>query len=190
MQRTGHLIAERSARYATVADFLEIYNDEMDSLYLLSILLTADIEKAEECFVSALQECLNGMDVFFERAHSWARREVMKRAIQLIMPGPESVCSLPSIGSEWRSAEGMKDMIGVMLDLGPFERFVFVMSLLEGVVDEECSVLLNCTTRDIKTSRAHALKRLSSGESGCDPIVESLRAWQTIQANRNRPTSS
>ena len=64
MQRAGHLIAERSARYATVADFLEIYNDEMDSLYLLSILLTADIEKAEECFVSALQECLNGMDVF------------------------------------------------------------------------------------------------------------------------------
>jgi hypothetical protein len=162
----------------------------MDSLYLLSILLTAEIEKAEECFVSALQECLYGMDVFLERAHSRARREVMKRAIQLIMPSPESVCSLPSIGSEWRSVEGMKDMIGAMLNLGPFERFVFVMSLLEGLVDEECSVLLSCTIRDIKTSRAHALKSLSSGEGGSDPIVESLRVWQTIQANRNRPTSS
>ena len=190
MQRTGHFIAVRSARYAAVADFLEIYKEEMDSLYLLSILLTADIEKAEECFVGALQECINGMDVFLERAHSWARREVIKRAIQLIMPSPDSVYSLPYIGSEWPSVRGTKDMIGAMLDLDPFERFVFVMSVLERVAVEECAILLSCTTRDIKTSRAHALKRLSSDESGCGLSVESLQVWQTIQGNRNRPTSS
>ncbi len=190
MPRTAHVKQERSARYATVADFLRIYYEEMDSLYLLSILLTADIVKAEECFDSALQECLHGMDVFLERAHSWARREIIKHAIQLVMPMPESVASLPSIVTEWRSARAMKDMIGAILGLGAFERFVFVISLLEGVADEECSALLSCTTRDIKTSRAQALSRLSLGTSSCDPSAEALQVWRTMQAHRNGPTSA
>jgi hypothetical protein len=190
MSGTEHVNAEKAARYATATDFMEIYNQEMDSLYLLSILLTVDIEKAEECFVSALRECLHGRDVFLERAHSWARREVIKRAIQLVMPMPESIHSLPSIGSECRSAPAMKDMIGAMLGFGTFERFVFVISLLEGVADEECAALLSCTIRDIKLSRAHALKRLSNGDSSCDSSADALQIWQTLQAHRNGPTSA
>lgn len=190
MPRTAHIKAERSARYATVADFQRIYNEEMDSLFLLSILLTADIVNAQECLVSALQECLHGMDVFLERAHSWARRGIIKRAIQLVMPMPESVDSLPSIDSGWRSAKTMKDMIGGMLCLGAFERFVFVISLLEGVADEECSALLSCTTRDIKASRAHALKRLSDGDSTDGSSAEALQVWWTSQTHRNGGTSA
>jgi hypothetical protein len=38
--------------YATSADFGQIFHDEMEGLYLLSFLLTADREKAEQCFVS------------------------------------------------------------------------------------------------------------------------------------------
>jgi hypothetical protein len=38
--------------YASSGDFCRIFHEELDSLYLLSLLLTADGEKAEHCFVS------------------------------------------------------------------------------------------------------------------------------------------
>lgn len=164
--RTAHIVREGKVRYASVPDFVEIYNEETDRLYLLSILLTADIGKAEHCFVGAFHECVHGLDVFFDWARPWTRRAIIKRAIQLILPQPESVASLPSICLDWRSVPGTNDII---VALGAFERFVFVMSLLEGQSDEECSTLLGCTRRQIKLSRARALARLSNRSDSCDP---------------------
>jgi hypothetical protein len=50
-------IAEGGATpYAAAADFGEVFTEEMHSLYLLSFLLTADKDKAEQCFIGALGE--------------------------------------------------------------------------------------------------------------------------------------
>jgi DNA-directed RNA polymerase specialized sigma24 family protein len=114
------------------------------------------------------------MDVFIDWAHSWARREIIKHAIRLVMPFPESVDCLPSIEPEWGSTAGMNDITSAVFAMGAFERFVFVMSLLERLSDEECSVLLGCAKWDIKTSRIRALKRLSRVASGWDPSVEAF----------------
>ena len=38
--------------YASNDDFCRIFNEETDSLYQLSFLLTADRDKAQQCFVS------------------------------------------------------------------------------------------------------------------------------------------
>jgi hypothetical protein len=171
MPTKASFIKCRRAEYATIADFQDIYQEEMDGLYVLSVILTGDVEKAEQCFVSALQECLHGMDVFIEWARSWARRAIIKHAIRLIVPLPESVDSLPSLGPLGSSAPGMNDMAGAVFAMGAFERFVFVMSLLERLSDEECSVLLGCAKWDIKTSRVRALQRLSNFSGGCDQLV-------------------
>jgi hypothetical protein len=40
--------------YAAAADFGEVFTEEMHSLYLLSFLLTADKDKAEQCIVGGL----------------------------------------------------------------------------------------------------------------------------------------
>jgi hypothetical protein len=189
MQRRTQFIGERSLNYATVADFFQIYNEEMDSLYLLSVLLTADIEKAEQCFVDGMQECLHGMDVFIEWACSSARRTIIKHAIQIILPVPERADSHSSVSLEWHPAPGMNNVIGAILALGAFERFVFVMSLLERQSDEDCSAFLGCRRQDVKSARARALKCLSHIDSGCDPSEEALQVWRTIQAQRNIPTS-
>ena len=45
---------------------------ENDSLHRLSLLLAADRQKAEQCFVSGLKELVNGSPVFKEWARSWA----------------------------------------------------------------------------------------------------------------------
>ena len=60
--------------YASSGDFRRIFHEETDSLYRLSFLLTADREKAEQCFVSGFEDSVKGRPVFKEWARSWARR--------------------------------------------------------------------------------------------------------------------
>jgi len=60
----------------------------MNGLYLLSLLLTADREKAEQCFVSGLEDAVDGNPVFKEWARSWARRVIIQNAVRVINPRP------------------------------------------------------------------------------------------------------
>ena len=46
--------------------------------------------------------------------------------------------------------------------LNSFERFVFVMSILEKYSAQECSLLLRCSRRDVISARATAVRLLGS----------------------------
>ena len=50
--------------------------------------------------------------------------------------------------------------ITVVLELEPFDRFVYVMSVLEGYSDEDCSVLLGFALRDVITARLRGLQQI------------------------------
>ncbi|MGB8911275.1 MAG: hypothetical protein WCC85_03320 [Candidatus Sulfotelmatobacter sp.] len=47
-----------------------------------------------------------------------------------------------------------------IVDLPAFERFAFVMSVLERYSDQECSLLLGCVRADVAAARTRALERL------------------------------
>jgi hypothetical protein len=47
-------------------------------------------------------------------------------------------------------------------ELPAFERFVFVISVLERYSDQECSLLLNCTRGDVIAARTRALQQIST----------------------------
>jgi hypothetical protein len=185
MLRTKLIDSERATRCATVANFFEIYNEEMNSLLLLSIVLTADPEKAEQCFVSGLEESIHRIDVFMEWARLWARRAIIKQAIKLINPVPATPKPQSLTGVQWHSTPAHGNFIGALFTLGAFERFVFVMSLLERQSDEDCSALLSCSQSDIESARAQALKSLPDSTSGCNPRKEALQAWRMIRAQQN-----
>src|ERR1700719_5195475 len=76
------------APYASKADFGQIFHEDMKELYLLSFLLTADRRKAEQCFVSGLEDAVEGNPVFKEWARSWARRAIIQNAVRAINPWP------------------------------------------------------------------------------------------------------
>lgn len=57
------------------------------------------------------------------------------------------------------------DPFATILLLDPFERFVFVISILEGQSDAECANLLRCSRRDVMIARVLALKRQSSTDA-------------------------
>ena len=53
----------RPKPYASSDDFRRVFDEDMNSLYLLSFLLTADREKAEQCFVSGLEDAVEGLSL-------------------------------------------------------------------------------------------------------------------------------
>jgi hypothetical protein len=67
MRGLRHSADDRAKSYATATDFVDTFIQEMDSLYQLSLLLTADTGKAERCFVCAIKDCVDGAGV--ERPH-------------------------------------------------------------------------------------------------------------------------
>lgn len=152
------------AHYASSGDFRRIFYEETDSLYWLSFLLTADREKAERCFVSGLEDSVKGSSVFKEWARSWARRAIIQNAVRVINPHPMEEHARFNFNRDGeRPAREQAEIAAVLkavLDLEPFERFVYVMSVLEHYSDQDCSVLLGCTRRDVIAGRIRALQQV------------------------------
>jgi len=147
--------------YATGADFCRIFHEGMSSLYLLSLLLTGDPEEAEMCFVRSLEDCAGGPQVFKEWAWSWARRTVMQHAIRLKAPQAMATNQIST-----PAAYGGVPMVSVeiarVMDLPAFDRFAFVLSILERLSDQECSLLLSCSRREVKPGRTRGLTQLAN----------------------------
>jgi len=153
-----------AALYATCADFCRIFAEDMKDLYLLALVLTADSEKAEQCFVSGLDDCTSGNQVFKEWARSWARRVVIKRAIRLIAPQPEGAARKAAQVPNNGRAVRVPTEVSAVLDLPAFERFAFVMSVLERYSDLDCALLLGCTRESLIQARLRAFERISDIE--------------------------
>jgi hypothetical protein len=147
-------------------DFCRIFAEDQTALYLLSLVLTADSEKAEQCFVAGLEDSIHGNPVFKEWARSWSKRTIIKNAIRMISPAPEQINPARHASEQGALGAGIGGLLTNVLQLVPFERFVFVMSALEGYSLQECSTLLNCTKRDAVKGRARAMQHLALAESG------------------------
>ena len=98
----------------------------MNRLYLLSYLLTGDREKAEQCFVSGLEDAVGSNPVFKEWARSWARRVIIQNAVRLINPraaGKDGRSRSVSVdtGDKMITAEPQAE-IAAVLALEPFEQ--------------------------------------------------------------------
>jgi DNA-directed RNA polymerase specialized sigma24 family protein len=141
--------------YASARDFCSIFHQDMDVLYRLALALTGDAGQAEQCFVAGLDECIEGNAVFKEWARSWSRRVVIKNAIRIISPRPGATSS--------PAATRMQDQpvaLPALENLQPFDRFVFVLSVLEGYADRDCAALLGYSSTEVVNARFRALQEL------------------------------
>ena len=127
MPRRRPIATETSQGYTTGAEFCRVFAKNMDSMHLLSFLLTADLAKAEECFVSGLEDCVEGTYVFRDWAKSWAIRILAPRK------NGSTVADLSSdaVSCSFGRTQDTDYAIARILRLEDFERFVFVMSVLE-----------------------------------------------------------
>jgi hypothetical protein len=173
MLQPMYFVEEKATPYPTVADFLRTFNEEMHSLYLLSFLLTADHDKAEQCLVSAMGECVEGVGVFMDWAGSWTRAAILKHAIRMIKPAPEHSDGVSFTSLKRSPTPPENDPFAAILLLDAFERFVFVMSILEALSDQECAVRLRCSRGDVMMARLLALKRQSSTDALAEESLQS-----------------
>ncbi len=157
----------RPKPYASSDDFRQVFDEDMNSLYLLSFLLTADREKAEQCFVSGLEDAVDGNRVFKEWARSWARRVIIVNAIRAINPRPQEEeenghSTSAAVSSNGKTPPVEHVEIAAVLALDPFERFVYVMTVLERYSDQDCSLLLGCVRREIVVARTRAFEQIGT----------------------------
>jgi hypothetical protein len=166
---TSTVAAGTASQPATCEDFRKLFTEDVHGLHLLSFLLTADHEKAERCFVAGLDECVDGDSVFKEWARPWARRMIVRNALQMISHHPAVARSTPCT---FRSA-GKANLAEIALEDGPFarilalndfERFVYVLSVLEGYPIQDCAALLGTSQQTVEETRVRALKDIADAE--------------------------
>jgi hypothetical protein len=144
--------------YPALTDFFRTFQEEVSSLYLLSFLLTADHDKAQQCLISAVEESVDCIGVSMNWARSWTRTAIVKCAIQMIVPVPGHADRMTVIHLERSGAPPDNNPFAAILLLDAFERFVFVLSILEGQSEDACANLLGCSRRDVMLARVLALQ--------------------------------
>lgn len=154
---------DRTDDYMT-SDVHKVFTENIDSLYLLALLLTGDQERAEQCFVSGVEDSLNANDAFKQWAHAWAKRDIIQNAIRAKHPSPDTATL--SAENDLRTDKKRPTIedphLEAVLALQDFNRFVFVMSVLEHYSDRSCAVLLGCSVQDIRRARMKAVEELTT----------------------------
>jgi DNA-directed RNA polymerase specialized sigma24 family protein len=170
-------IGKDTNAYATATDFCAVFKAHADDLYQLAFLLTADHEKAEKSFVAGLEDSVTENHVFKEWAHSWAKRAILRNAIRELKPRPSASSSLrthaPHI-SPVPNDPGEHFDASAILALESFERFAFVVTVLEQYSEHECALLLGCAPWEIREARTRALEQLAKSRGATAPDGVSL----------------
>lgn len=156
---------ERTSQYAMKSDFCAIFRQQTDRLYLLALLLTAAPQKAEECLVGSLGDCIEGNPVFKDWARAWSVRAIIKRAIHMVAPLPQEKKTQPAVSSGMELTPDVAAMIAAVTHLPAFERFAFVVSVLEGYSDRDCAALLNCPPSSVAAARIQAVRKIELNEA-------------------------
>ncbi len=146
--------------YAAHSDFCAVFLQQLDRLYSLALILTGDELRAEECLLAALDSCEQRDLVFKESAVSWSRRAVIKIAIRFVSPAPFGPARHYLLGHRSDLNFDQDVSIKCLLELPAFDRFVFVMSVLEGYSDRDCALLLDCSCADVMAARIRAFQQI------------------------------
>lgn len=156
MQQTNHSYVYKLTDTPPQGDVSGLFKGDMKSLFLLSLMLTADVDSAESCFDSSLDDCMSMKPTVGEWTNGWTRHVLVHNAIAMLRPTPDDdkqpvTCDM-----------GLKPALHAVMRLKNFERFVFVLSILEGYSDRECSLLLGPSSRDIRAAKVRALEDLAA----------------------------
>ena len=159
--------ADQACEHASIDDFRRVYSDHVGSLYQLAFLLTGNRDDAEQCFVAALHETVYEKSVPKASVRFRAKRAIVEQAIRVLKPRPEKKTKgrlplrTPSDTDYLQTLSGRRAVIHRVLSLCVFERFVFVLCLLERHSVEQCARLLNCCIEDVISGRMRALVQVA-----------------------------
>ena len=155
-----------ASQHTSSEDFCRLFTEKMNSLYWLAFLLTADHEKAEQCFVAGLEDCVQAKWIFQSCAYAWAQSAIVRNAIHTLQPRPSATNAAPAPIHRSELHVAGDSEFRRLLALEDYERFVFVMSVLERYSDHECALLLDCPAHNIPEARSRAFQQIADSVYG------------------------
>ena len=166
--RVSPIFDDPLQEYEGGTDYVEIFIDQMNCLYLLSFLLAANMQVAEKCFSRSLDEYVASAWGFVEWAKQYGRHAVLRHAVRIIKPKPKQPYSSTFHRYAWPLFSAAHQPFAAITSLSAFERFVFVMSVIEGLSQDECAALLNCGVEDVIIGRELAREIIAAEDVSCD----------------------
>jgi hypothetical protein len=176
--------AMRRNGYATCQDFLRVFDEDMSGLYQLSFLLSGDHQKGEKCFVAGMEACAKENRVFRKWARTWAKRVIVQNAIRELQPRPSHSGSFAQLPTAFSHKKGPIERFDVdaVLGLANFERFVFVLCVLECYREHECALLLGCSASEVREARTHAIQELAKFRPNVFNVYEDRERGEWAEA--------
>jgi DNA-directed RNA polymerase specialized sigma24 family protein len=155
----GKTVSER-CEYARKDEFVSVFDCERAGLQRLAFMLTGNSEAAKRCLTRAFRECIASSSVSKDWILSWTRRMVIRNAISLVMgPGDYSFVNTNDDADSGLIAISPDGSLGAfaesesIFDLPEFERFVFVICVLERYSIHDCALLLGKSPREVNEVR-------------------------------------
>ena len=152
--------ASGRCEYARKEEFVSVFESERVGLQRLALLLTVNAEAAKRCLIRALRECIASCSVSKDCVHSWTRRMVIRSAISIVMgSGGQSFVNAIDDADNELIAFSPDDSMGALathesiLGLPEFERFVFIICVLERYSIHDCALLLGKSPREVSEVR-------------------------------------
>jgi DNA-directed RNA polymerase specialized sigma24 family protein len=159
--------AHEKSLCATAEDFEQVFAKENTDLLRLSLQLTADAAKAENCLMLAMRDCLFMGNVARDRVPMWARRMVMRNAIRQVWGYGNDI--LGESGYEFYlqpsefSPAVLRESVAI-LSLPDLERVAFVMCVLERYSILDCALVLSRTPQEVYEALVRAISNALSLE--------------------------
>jgi hypothetical protein len=159
--------ASGRGEYASKEEFASVFESERAGLRRLALLLTANSEAAKRCLLRAFRECVARSSVSREWVLSWARRMVICNAISLVIgSGGRSFVNTNDAADNGLASFSPDDLLGPIgtpesiCGLPEFERFVFVICVLERYSIHDCALLLGKSPREVNDVRNRVSKQV------------------------------
>ncbi len=167
---------QRAAQYAVSEEFCNYFNDNMNKLYSLSLWLTASHAKAEQVFAAALEECRKATGVFKAWTESWSRLAVIESAIKIMKPALANAS-----GSGEAMPDGINAAAAPVMRLSAFDRFVYVLSVLDRYSVRDCAILLRCRWQEVERARRRAMEFMGAASQQLMAPLTAMTAPAGVQ---------
>ena len=157
--------------YATVDDIQRLFAAAMNDLFCLAFLLTADADRAEDCLVRSIRECLKNKYILKERLPAWIRDTIVRNGINIVMDiGGRSLSdtprdSIPLVPESSQAILRATDYSAGILELNTLDRLVYVICILECYTGRQCALLLGRSREKVREARSCALAHIAGFES-------------------------
>lgn len=186
------LTKQAKLEYATADDVQKLFVAAMNDLFCLAFLLTAGADRAEDCIIRSIRECMKNTCVLRENLLAWVRNSVIRNGIAIVTefefdsPQDTQIDSIPLTPESSQACVGTTDYSAGILELNSFDRLVYVICIIELYTSQHCALLLRRSREEVCVARTRALAHVAEFESTWRDIPSGCSAESGVRFDTSR----